>query len=495
MVLDTEEIRAIIERRLEEEGDLTIEDRGTLLVLGDGIAKIHGLRGAMLGEILEFPHGIYGMVLDLGQESLGAVILGDDERLDEGDPVYRTHQMVEVPVGEELKGRVVDALGLPIDGEGPLEGSLKRRVEYPAPGIIEREEVKRPLFTGIKAIDSMIPIGRGQRELILGDRQTGKTSIALDTILNQREEGLYSIYVAIGQKGSTLARLVEELKRREALPYTTVVAATAAQPAALQYLAPFSGTAMAEEFMYRGEDVLIIYDDLTRHAIAYREISLLLRRPPGREAFPGDIFYLHSRLLERSAQLKRDLGGGSMTALPIVETQAGDLSAYIPTNVISITDGQIYLEEALFHTGVRPAINVGLSVSRVGGKAQVPGMKEVAGTLRLELSQYREMEAFARFGSQLDEATRRRLEKGERIMEILKQPRLSPRSISSQIILIYAVLHGYLADLSPSAIPAFEEAFLAFLEREGLDRDANLQEEIDSERLHAFIKTFKEEWL
>lgn len=443
----------------------------------------------MFGELLEFPNHLYGLTLELGEESVGAVILGDDAKIDEGDLVHRTHKMVEVPVGEELKGRVVNALGEPIDELGPLKASRSRRAEFKAPGVIERSLVNRPLVTGIKAVDSMVPIGRGQRELILGDRQTGKTSIAIDTILNQREEGLYSVYVAIGQKSSTVKQLVEELRERDALSYCTVVVASASDPAAMQYLSPFAGCAMAEDFMRRGEDSLIIYDDLTRHAVAYRELSLLLRRPPGREAYPGDIFYLHSRLLERAAQMREDLGGGSMTALPIVETLAGDLSAYIPTNIISITDGQIYLEEDLFHRGIRPAINVGLSVSRVGGQAQVKGMKEVAGQLRLQLSLRRELEAFTRFGSQLDETTRRRLAKGEKIIEALKQPRLSPIPISYQILFLYAALEGHLHDLPLSSIPSFEEALFASLE-EGL----NLEDGLTESLLDTMIESFKEKW-
>ncbi len=437
--ISAEEISKIIKERIEKyDSHYSLDEVGTVLQVGDGIARVYGLDKVMAGELVEFENGIKGIALNLEKGNVGVVIMGEDIHIKEGFEVKRTGSIADVPVGKELLGRIVNPLGEPIDGKGPIEASERRRIEIKAPGIIVREPVKEPLQTGIKAIDSMIPIGRGQRELIIGDRQTGKTAIAIDTIINQKDTDVYCIYVAIGQKRSSVAQVVDKLKKFGAMEYTIVVAATASDPAALQFLAPYSGVTMGEYFRDNGMHALVIYDDLTKQAQAYRQISLLLRRPPGREAYPGDIFYLHSRLLERAAKLNTKHGGGSLTALPIVETQAGDISAYIPTNVISITDGQIYLETDLFNAGVRPAINVGLSVSRVGGSAQIKAMKKVAGMLRLELAQYRELEAFTQFGSDLDEATKEQLARGERLVEILKQPQYSPMPVEKQIISIYA---------------------------------------------------------
>lgn len=462
--LRVEELSSFLEEQIKKyEKSIDTFDTGRVVTVGDGIARIHGLMKAMSGELLEFPGGIYGMAFNLEENSIGCVMLGPDSEIKEGDEVKSTGRIVEVPVGEELLGRVVNALGQPIDGRGPLNARKFRPVEAPAPGIIQRKPVDTPLQTGIKAIDSMIPIGRGQRELLIGDRQTGKTAVAVDAIINQKNENVICIYVAIGQKASSVARLVETLKKYGAMEYTTVVAANAGELAALQYIAPYAGCAMGEEFMYNSRDVLIVYDDLSKHAIAYRAISLLLRRPPGREAFPGDVFYLHSRLLERSARLNEELGGGSMTALPIVETLAGDVSAYIPTNVISITDGQIYFETELFFSGIRPAVNAGLSVSRVGGAAQIKAMKEVAGRLRLELAQYRELSAFARFGSDLDKETRERLSRGERIIEVLKQGQFEPMPVENQVIIIYALINGYLEDIPIEDLKRFEKEFLGYM--------------------------------
>lgn len=430
---------------------------------GDGIARIHGLDNCMAGELLEFPNGVYGMALNLEEDNVGCVILGNDKEIKEGTIVKRTGRVVEVPVGEELLGRVVNALGQPIDGLGPINAKKFRPVERIAPGVIEREPVNTPLQTGIMAIDAMIPIGRGQRELIIGDRQTGKTAIAIDTIINQKDQGVYCIYVAIGQKASTVAQIVNTLKEYGAMDYTIVVSATASDSAPLQFLAPYAGCAMGEEFMESGKDALIIYDDLSKHAVAYRAMSLLLRRPPGREAYPGDVFYLHSRLLERAAKLNAQRGGGSLTALPIIETQAGDVSAYIPTNVISITDGQIYLESELFYAGVRPAINAGISVSRVGGKAQTKAMKKVAGRLRLDLAQYRELEAFAQFGSELDKSTRERLAQGQRIVETLKQPQYKPLPVWHQVVILYSAINGYLMDIEVSKVREFNEKLVQYI--------------------------------
>ncbi|KXZ40524.1 ATP synthase F1 subcomplex alpha subunit [Alkalithermobacter thermoalcaliphilus JW-YL-7 = DSM 7308] len=465
MNLRPEEISSIIKEQIKRyESKIELKDVGTVIQVGDGIARIHGLEKCMAGELLEFPGEIYGMALNLEEDFVGAVLLGSDENIKEGDTVKRTGRIVEVPVGDALLGRVVNALGQPIDGKGPIKADKFRPIETQAPGIIERKSVHEPLQTGIKAIDSMIPIGRGQRELIIGDRQTGKTSIAIDTIINQKGKDVICIYVAIGQKRSTVAQIVDRLEKYGAMDYTIVVSATASELAPLQYMAPYSGCAMGEEFMHQGKHVLIIYDDLSKHAVAYRAMSLLLRRPPGREAYPGDVFYLHSRLLERAAKLSDDLGGGSLTALPIIETQAGDVSAYIPTNVISITDGQIFLESELFYSGVRPAVNPGISVSRVGGNAQIKAMKKVAGTLKLGYAQYRELQAFAQFGSDLDKDTRERLAQGERIVEVLKQAETKPVDVEKQVMIIYAVTNGYLKDIPVEQIKRFEDEFFKFMD-------------------------------
>ncbi|MDB3641037.1 F0F1 ATP synthase subunit alpha [Clostridioides difficile] len=465
MNLKPEEISSIIKQQIKNyENKVELTDTGSVLTVGDGIASVYGLEKAMSGELLEFPGEIYGMALNLEEEVVGAVILGDDSEIKEGDIVKRTGRIVEVPVGEALIGRVVNSLGQPIDGKGPISYTKTRPVESEAPGIIDRRSVYEPLQTGIKSIDSMIPIGRGQRELIIGDRQTGKTSIVIDTILNQKGKDVICIYVAIGQKRSTIAQLVSSLEKGGALDYTIVVSATASESAPLQYIAPYAGAAMGEEFMYNGKHVLIVYDDLSKQAVAYREMSLLLRRPPGREAYPGDVFYLHSRLLERAAKLSDELGGGSMTALPIIETQAGDVSAYIPTNVISITDGQIYLQPELFYSGVRPAVDPGISVSRVGGSAQIKAMKKVAGTLKLAYSQYRELAAFSQFGSDLDEDTKKRLAQGERIVEILKQGEHQPIKVENQVMIIYAVINNHLEDIPIDNIARFESELYAFVD-------------------------------
>ena len=439
MNLRPEEISSVIKEQIEKYSSrLEVSDVGTVIQVADGIARIHGLEKAMQGELLEFPGEVYGMVLNLEEDNVGAVLLGDKHNISEGDTVKTTGRVVEVPVGDELTGRVVNALGQPIDGKGPIASTKFRRIERVAHGVIERKSVDTPLQTGIKAIDAMIPIGRGQRELIIGDRQTGKTSIAVDTIINQKGQNVHCIYVAIGQKASTVASIVKTFEEYGAMDYTTVVVSTASDLAPLQYIAPYSGCAIGEEWMENGEDVLVVYDDLTKHAAAYRTLSLLLKRAPGREAYPGDVFYLHSRLLERASRLSEELGGGSLTALPIIETQAGDVSAYIPTNVISITDGQIYLETEMFNSGFRPAINAGLSVSRVGGSAQIKAMKKIAGPIRVELAQYRELASFAQFGSELDAATKEQLAQGARIREILKQPNYKPMSVEYQIIIIFA---------------------------------------------------------
>ena len=461
-----DEISNIIRSQIEGfDRKLDVAETGIILSVGDGIAHIYGLEQVMAGELLEFPHGVYGMVLNLEQDNVGSVLFGEDTLIREGDVVKRTKRISQVPVGEELIGRVVNSLGQPID-EGPaIEAKHFRNIEQKAPGIVARMPVKEPLQTGLKAIDSMIPIGRGQRELIIGDRGTGKTALALDTILNQKGKGVYCFYVAIGQKRSTVARVVDLFRKYGAMEYTTVIAATASEPAPLQYIAPYAGCSMGEYFRDSGRHALCIYDDLSKHAQAYRQLSLLLRRPPGREAFPGDIFYLHSRLLERAAKLKDELGGGSLTALPIIETQAGDVSAYIPTNVISITDGQIYLESELFYSGVRPAINVGLSVSRVGGNAQIKAMKQVAGSLRLDLAQYREMAAFAQFGSDLDKATQAQLARGSRLVEILKQPQYKPLQVEKQILIIFAGTSGYLEMYPEAVLQRYEEELTAFAEK------------------------------
>ena len=459
MNLKPEEISSVIKEQMKRyAAQLDVADVGTVIQVADGIARIHGLQNAMQGELLEFPGEVYGMVLNLEEDNVGCVLLGNDKNINEGDQVKTTGRVVEVPVGDAMLGRVVNALGQPIDGKGPIETTKFRPIERVASGVISRKSVDTPLQTGIKAIDSMIPIGRGQRELIIGDRQTGKTAIAIDTIINQKGQGVKCIYVAIGQKASTVAALVKTLEEYGAMSWTTVVAATASELAPLQYIAPYSGCAIGEEWMENGQDVLIIYDDLSKHATAYRTLSLLLRRPPGREAYPGDVFYLHSRLLERAARLSDKLGGGSLTALPIIETQAGDVSAYIPTNVISITDGQIYLETEAFNAGFRPAVNAGLSVSRVGGSAQIKAMKKIAAPIRVELAQYRELAAFAQFGSELDADTAEKLAQGERIKEMLKQPQYAPMPVEYQIMIIYAATKKYLLDIPTADIQAFEKA-------------------------------------
>jgi F-type H+-transporting ATPase subunit alpha len=467
MEIRSEEISAIIERQLKRyESEVREEDVGTVLEVGDGVATIYGLDSAMSGELVEFPHGIYGMVMNLREESVGAAVFGTETLVKEGDLVKRTGKIVEVPVGDSLCGRVVNALGQPIDGKGPIDTDKTNPIEHLAPGVVERQPVKEPLQTGLKAIDSMVPIGRGQRELIIGDRQTGKTALAIDTIINQKGAGVYCIYVAIGQKQSTVAQVVKTLEEYGAMSYTIIVAATASDPAPLQFIAPYAGCAIGEYFMDRGKHALCVYDDLSKHAVAYRQMSLILKRPPGREAYPGDIFYLHSRLLERAAKYSDEKGGGSLTALPIIETQAGDVSAYIPTNVISITDGQIYLENDLFYSGVRPAINVGLSVSRVGGDAQVKAMKQVAGRLRLDLAQFREIAAFAQFGTELDKATQAQIAKGERLVEILKQGQYHPMPVEQQVVVIYLGVYDHLKDIEVGDCRRFEEEFLHFMNAE-----------------------------
>ena len=464
MKMNPEEITSIIKERIKNyDVDLNVNDVGTVLEVGDGIAHIYGLDKAMAGELLDFGNDVYGLVLNLEQESVGAVLLGGDTVIKEGDTVKRTGRIMQVPVGESMIGRVVDALGRPIDGKGPIDTKEFRPIESPAPGIADRKSVHEPLQTGLKAIDALVPIGRGQRELIIGDRGTGKTAIAVDTILNQKGQNCICVYVAIGQKASTVARVVKTLEDGGAMAYTIVVAATAADSAPLQYLAPYAGVSMAEYFMYKGGHALCVYDDLSKHAAAYRAMSLLLRRPPGREAYPGDVFYLHSRLLERAAKLSDALGAGSITALPVIETLAGDLSAYIPTNVISITDGQIMLDTDAFYSGIRPAINVGLSVSRVGGSAQIKAMKQVAGTMRLDLAQYRELAAFAQFGSDLDKATKAQLDRGARMVETLKQAQYSPLSVAEQVLVIFTAVRGHLADIPVDKVVTFHTDFLKFM--------------------------------
>ena len=465
MNLRPEEISAVIKDQIRRyASELEVSDVGTVIQVADGIARVHGLENAMQGELLEFPGEIYGMVLNLEEDNVGAVLLGSHKNINEGDIVKTTGRVVEVPVGDAMLGRVVNALGQPIDGKGPVQTEKYRKIERVASGVITRKSVDTPLQTGIKAIDSMVPIGRGQRELIIGDRQTGKTAIAIDTIINQKGQNVKCIYVAIGQKVSTVANIVKTLEEFGAMNYTTVVAATASELAPLQYIAPYSGCAIGEEWMENGEDVLIVYDDLSKHATAYRTLSLLLRRPPGREAYPGDVFYLHSRLLERAARMSEEYGGGSLTALPIIETQAGDVSAYIPTNVISITDGQIYLETEMFNAGFRPAVNAGLSVSRVGGAAQIKAMKKIAAPIRVDLAQYRELAAFAQFGSELDADTKEKLAQGERIKEILKQPQYKPMPVEYQVIIIYAATNKFLLDVPVDRITTFETEFFEFLD-------------------------------
>ncbi|MGL5152552.1 MAG: F0F1 ATP synthase subunit alpha [Clostridium sp.] len=465
MNIKPEEITSIIKKEIEKyEKQIKTVDSGTIIQVGDGIARVYGLDECMEGELLEFPNNVYGMALNLEQDNVGCVLLGSEEGIKEGDIVKRTDKIVEVPVGYEMVGRVVNSLGMPIDGKGPIKTSQTRPMEIPAPSIIDRSSVNEPLQTGIKAIDSMIPIGKGQRELIIGDRQTGKTALAIDAILNQKGKDVTCIYVAIGQKQSTVAHIVNTLTEMGAMDYSIVVSASASESAPLQYLAPYAGCSIGEFFMHEGKDVLIIYDDLSKHAVAYRTMSLLLRRPPGREAYPGDVFYIHSRLLERAAKLSQENGSGSLTALPIIETLAGDVTAYIPTNVISITDGQIFLESDLFHSGQRPAVNAGISVSRVGGNAQTKAMKQVSGTLRLELAQYRELAAFAQFGSDLDKDAKKRLEKGKRLVEVLKQEQYKPMPVENQIMILYAAVNDFLSDIKVTDIKKFEREFLEYMD-------------------------------
>ncbi len=501
MDLRPDEITGIIKNQIRNfSSRIELTDVGTVVTVGDGIARIHGLDNCMSGELLEFEGGIYAMALNLEQDFVGAVMLGSDADIKEGDTVKRTGSVVSVPVGDELLGRVVNSLGQPIDGKGPISASEKMPIEQPAYGIITRKSVSRPLQTGIKAIDSMIPIGRGQRELIIGDRQTGKTAIALDTIINQKDKNVICIYVAIGQKRSTVANVVETLQKNGAMDYTIIVSATASELAPLQYIAPYSGVAMGEYFLKQGKDVLCVYDDLSKHAVAYRTLSLLLKRPPGREAYPGDVFYLHSRLLERACSLNENYGGGSITALPIIETQAGDVSAYIPTNVISITDGQIFLETDLFNAGVRPAVNPGISVSRVGGSAQIKAMKKVSGSLKLTYSQYRELQSFSQFGSDLDKDTKERLALGERVVEVLKQDRNSPLTVEDQVIIIYAVTHNYLRDIPLTKVGDFEDELFDFINNGHPDIIKSIKETKDltkenEEALKAVLDEFVKKFL
>ncbi len=497
MNLRADEISSLIEKRIQgfEEG-IELKETGRVISVGDGIARIYGLEKAMAGELLEFPGGLVGMVLNLEEDNVGAILLGFDDKIKEGDEVKRTGRIMEVPVGPELVGRVVNSLGEAIDGRGPVKTKKFGPIERIAPGVIDRKSVHEPLQTGIKAIDGMIPIGRGQRELIIGDRQTGKTAVAIDTIINQKGQNVFCIYVAVGQKRSTVARVVKSLEEHGAMEYTIVVSASASEPAPMQFIAPYAGCAMGEHFRDNGQHCLIIYDDLSKQAAAYRQLSLLLRRPPGREAYPGDVFFLHSRLLERAAKLGDELGAGSLTALPIIETQAGDVSAYIPTNVISITDGQIYLETDLFYSGVRPAINVGLSVSRVGGAAQIKGMKQVAGQLRLDLAQYREMAAFAQFGSDLDAATQAQLSRGERLVELLKQDQYKPLSVVQQIVSIFTGVRGLLDDIAVADVRRFEAGFLNFMEEKHKDildtiaKEKKLNDDLEN-KLKAAVQEYK----
>lgn len=495
MSIKAEEISALIKQQIENyQSEIQVNDVGTVIEIGDGIARAHGLDNAMAGELLEFSNGVMGLAQNLEENNVGIVILGPYSDIREGDEVRRTGRIMEVPVGDELIGRVVNPLGQPVDGLGPIQTSKTRPIEYLAPGVMDRKSVHEPLQTGIKAIDALVPIGRGQRELIIGDRQTGKTSVAIDAIINQKDQDMICIYVAIGQKESTVRNVVETLRKNGALDYTIVVTASASEPAPLLYLSPYAGVAMAEEFMYNGKHVLIVYDDLTKQASAYRELSLLLRRPPGREAYPGDVFYLHSRLLERAAKLSDAKGAGSITALPFIETQAGDVSAYIPTNVISITDGQIFLQSDLFFSGVRPAINAGLSVSRVGGSAQIKAMKKVAGTLRLDLASYRELEAFAQFGSDLDASTKAKLERGARTVEVLKQDLNKPLKVEKQVAILYALTRGFLDDIPVHDIRRFEAEYLAWLDsnkKDLLDHIATTKELPADEDFAAAINEFK----
>ena len=497
MQIKAQEISEIIKKKISDfEKTVEVAEIGTVITVGDGIAKIYGLDNVMAGELLEFPGGIMGMALNLEEESVGAVLLGDDSRIREGDIVKRTKRIAEVPVGDAIVGRVVDGIGQPIDGKGPIASKEFRHIEVIAPGIVKRQSVRESLQTGLKAVDAMIPIGRGQRELIIGDRQTGKTAVAIDTIINQKGQNVICIYVAIGQKRSTVAQVVKTLEEHGAMEYTIIVSATASDPAPLQFIAPYTGCTIGEYFRDKGGHALIVYDDLSKQATAYRQLSLLLRRPPGREAYPGDVFYLHSRLLERAAKLSDKLGGGSLTALPIIETQAGDVSAYIPTNVISITDGQIFLESDLFYSGVRPAINVGISVSRVGGSAQIKAMKQVAGTLRLDLAQYRELAAFAQFGSDLDKATLAQLNRGQRMVELLKQDQYSPLPVEQQILVIFAGTNGYLDDVTVNAVKKFEAELLRFVasKHQALLDDIKSKKQLDDDlkaRIKGAIEEFK----
>ena len=497
MEIGTAEISRIIKEQIRDyEKSVEVQEIGTVLSTGDGIARVYGLDKVAAGELLEFPHGIFGVALNLEEDNVGTALFGETHMIKEGDTVKRTGRIAEVPVGQGLVGRVVNALGEPIDGRGPIETKDRRRIEIKAPGIVARQPVKEPLQTGLKAIDGMIPIGRGQRELIIGDRQTGKTAVAIDTIINQKGGNVMCIYVAIGQKRSTVAQVVDKLRESGAMEFTIVVAATASESAPLQYIAPYSGCTMGEHVRDNGGHALLIYDDLSKHAVAYRQLSLLLRRPPGREAFPGDVFYLHSRLLERAAKMSDARGGGSLTALPIIETQAGDISAYIPTNVISITDGQIFLESDLFYSGVRPAINVGISVSRVGGNAQIKAMKQVAGTLRLELAQYREMAAFAQFGSDLDQATQRQLNRGARLVELLKQGQYEPLPVEKQILIIYAGTNGFVDELPLAALKKYEQELYSFVESRHQDIFADIlkKRELDSDlraKMNKALEEFK----
>ena len=495
MNLRPEEISSVIkEQIMRYKTELDVSNVGTVIQVADGIARIHGLENAMQGELLEFPGEVYGMVLNLEEDNVGAVLLGSSRNISEGDTVKTTGRVVEVPVGDALTGRVVNSLGQPIDGKGPITTDKYRQIERVASGVISRKSVDTPLQTGIKTIDTMVPIGRGQRELIIGDRQTGKTAIAIDTIINQKGQGVHCIYVAIGQKASTVATIVQTLTEYGAMDYTTVVASTASELAPLQYIAPYSGCAIGEEWMERGEDVLVVYDDLSKHAAAYRTLSLLLKRPPGREAYPGDVFYLHSRLLERAARLSDELGGGSLTALPIIETQAGDVSAYIPTNVISITDGQIYLETEMFNSGFRPAVNAGLSVSRVGGAAQIKAIKKIAAPIRVDLAQYRELAAFAQFGSELDADTKEKLAQGERLKEVLKQPQYKPMPVEYQVIIIYAATNKYLLDIAVDRIADFEKELFTFIDTKYPEIPVAIKQEkvLSDDNEQALIKAIKE---
>jgi len=502
MGIRPEEISSILKKQIENyQTQIEVANVGTVIQVADGVARVHGLSKAMAGEMLELPGGVFGMVLNLEEDNIGCVVLGPYKQIKEGDEVKLTGRIVQVPVGDALIGRVVNAVGQPIDGKGPIQTDKFRPIEANAPGVVYRKSVHQPLQTGLKSIDSMIPIGRGQRELIIGDRQTGKTALAVDTIINQKGQDVICIYVAIGQKASTVANVVQRLETTGAMNYSIVVAATASEPAPLLYLSPYAGCAMGEEFMYNGKDVLVIYDDLSKQAVAYRELSLLLRRPPGREAYPGDVFYLHSRLLERAAKLNDAMGGGSLTALPIIETQAGDVSGYIPTNVISITDGQIFLDSDLFYSGFRPAVNVGISVSRVGGDAQIKAMKTVAGRLRMDLAQYRELAAFAQLGSDLDKATQARLNRGQKTMEILKQSQYQPMPVEEQVVVIYCAVNGYLDDIKLDKIKDFESGLLKYLHSTvyqevlaGIKKEKTLQPEVE-DRLKAAIQEYKNSFM